>query len=522
MQGRKTFEDERELRFSLSAHVPEHNFYRRLKDRLDLEFLYELTAPYYGRCGQQSIDPVVFFKLCLVAHLENISSDRKLIEHCSLRLDLLYFLDYQLDEPLPWHSTLSRTRQLLPNSLFEEVFTRVLSLCADAGMVAGHTQVIDSALVKANASMGSLELKVPQEQLEARLRQVRVFSSADRPARQDKAPPGQRTVTASREELLEIRARNRKWQAGQDLYPGAHNKGAKYTSNKTHYSPVDPDARIAVKPGKARKLCYLLQLSVDTHRHVITHAQADHADRKDSICLPGIVRHLNKRMHQLGFGCTALLADTGYCSGENYAMLERAGIRAFIPPHGTYVGGPEGFTYHKEDDYWLCPEGKRATFRKEIVNAKRNNVRSRLYLTTRRDCKGCPRKESCLGKQHEKKVSITSFRDEYERAIARVQSRWGRRMKRLRQATVEPVLGTLLDFLAMRRVNTRGLELAHKNMLVAAAAYNLQKLLRYTPKGSQVAVMALPRLEQQLLFLLIFADWQGRLPGKGIGIRSYC
>ncbi|MBX0335059.1 IS1182 family transposase [Pontibacter sp. HSC-14F20] len=521
MQGRKTFEDERELRFSLSAHVPAHNFYRRLKDRLDLSLLYELTAPFYGSCGQHSIDPVVFFKLCLVAHLENIASDRKLIEHCSLRLDLLYFLDYQLDEPLPWHSTVSRTRQLLPTELFEEVFTRVLSLCAEAGMVSGHTQVIDSALIKANASMGSLELKVPQEQLEARLQQARVFSSADRRAHQNRAPLTQRALTASREELLEIRARNRKWQKEQDLYPGAHNKGAKYTSNKTHYSPVDPDARIAVKPGKARKLCYLLQLVVDTSRHVITHVQAEYADRKDSICLPGIVRHLSERLHQLGFGCTALLADTGYCSGENYAMLEREGIWAFIPPHGTYVGGPEGFTYHKEDDYWLCPEGKRATFRKEIVNAKRNNVRSRLYLTTRKDCKGCPRKESCIGGQHEKKVNITSFREEYERAIARVHSRWGRRMKRLRQATVEPVLGTLLDFLGMRKVNTRGLELAHKGMLVAAAAYNLQKLLRFTPKRSQVAVMALPSPEQEVFSGLTLESMERGEIRKRIGSRNY-
>ena len=91
MQGRKIFEDEKELFFSLSAHVPEHNFYRRLKQQLNLDFLYEETEEYYGRCGQQSIDPVVFFKLCLVGYLENITSDRKLIEHCSLRLDLLFF-----------------------------------------------------------------------------------------------------------------------------------------------------------------------------------------------------------------------------------------------------------------------------------------------------------------------------------------------------------------------------------------------------------------------------------------------
>nr|WP_233219215.1 transposase [Adhaeribacter arboris] len=94
MQGKKVFAEEKVLLFSLSAHVPKHNFYRRLKQEVDLDFLYELTQPYFGRCGQQSIDPVVFFKLCLVGYLENIVSDHQLIEHCSLRLDLLYFLNY--------------------------------------------------------------------------------------------------------------------------------------------------------------------------------------------------------------------------------------------------------------------------------------------------------------------------------------------------------------------------------------------------------------------------------------------
>ena len=140
MQGKKIFTDEKVLLFSLSAHVPENNFYRRLKQQLDLNFLYQLTQKYYGRCGQQSIDPVVFVKLCLVGYLENITSDRKLVEHCSMRLDLLYFLGYQIDEPLPWHSTVSRTRQLYPETLFESLFDQVFSLCVEKGMVTGHTR----------------------------------------------------------------------------------------------------------------------------------------------------------------------------------------------------------------------------------------------------------------------------------------------------------------------------------------------------------------------------------------------
>ncbi len=101
MQGRKRFLEKTRLCFKLSQRVPLHNFYRRLKDLLDLNFLYQSTASYYGKCGQKSIDAVIFFKFMLVAHLENIASDRKLPEHCSLRLDILYFLGYDLDEPLP-------------------------------------------------------------------------------------------------------------------------------------------------------------------------------------------------------------------------------------------------------------------------------------------------------------------------------------------------------------------------------------------------------------------------------------
>jgi transposase len=122
MQGHKQYEEKMFTSFQLSAHVPESNFYRVLKSVLDLNYLYGLTSSYYGDSGQKSIDPIVFFKLCLVGYLENIISDRKLIADCSLRLDILFFLGYDLDESLPWHSTLSRTRQLFPESVFEEVY----------------------------------------------------------------------------------------------------------------------------------------------------------------------------------------------------------------------------------------------------------------------------------------------------------------------------------------------------------------------------------------------------------------
>jgi transposase len=131
MQGKKNYQEKMFTSFQLSSRVPEDNVYRRLKDVLDLQWLYKATSKYYGTEGQQSIDPVAFFKLILIGYLENLSSDRRIISTVSMRLDMLYFIGYDIDEDLPWHSTLSRTRQLytlfkyLPKEFFKNIFARL-------------------------------------------------------------------------------------------------------------------------------------------------------------------------------------------------------------------------------------------------------------------------------------------------------------------------------------------------------------------------------------------------------------
>src|SRR5215213_10418866 len=159
MQGKKQFTEKLFTNFQLSERVAPDNFYRSLKELLDLQWLYKATKKYYGSEGQKSIDPVVFLKLMLIGYLENLGSDRRIITTVSMRLDMLYFIGYDIDEELPWHSTLSRTRQLYGESLFKQLFKQVLKQCIEKGMVAGRRQAMDSAPVKANASMDSLQQK---------------------------------------------------------------------------------------------------------------------------------------------------------------------------------------------------------------------------------------------------------------------------------------------------------------------------------------------------------------------------
>ena len=221
---------------------------------------------------------------------------------------------------------------------------------------------------------------------------------------------------------------------------------------------------------------------MDTAHHVITDIKAYHADGKDNQQLPDITKRLQSRLWKSGFVWENCVADTGYSSGENYALLEGMGLKSFIPPHGTYKGGPDGFVYDEEQDHYVFPQGKLIPFTKEFLDY-RTKTKKKEYRARKHVCVDCPIRERCLGKSaQEKRFSVTYYRAEYERNIARVNSPQGRYMKGKRQSTVEPVFGTLTQFMGLRKINTIGIEQANKVMHLSAIAYNLKKYLKFTHK----------------------------------------
>ena len=194
---------------------------------------------------------------------------------------------------------------------------------------------------------------------------------------------------------------------------------------------------------------------------------------------------LKRRLWKQGLVWENCVADTGYSSGENYAFLERQGLKSFIPPHGTFKGGPDGFTYIEDGDYYRCPQGKVIPFTKEFLDS-RTQTRKKEYRARKHVCIDCPIRSSCLGRSaQEKKFSVTYYRAEYQRNIARVNSPQGKYMKGKRQGTVEPVFGTLTQFMGLGKVNTIGLAQANKCMHLSAMAYNLKKYLKFVQKRSK-------------------------------------
>jgi transposase len=212
-----------------------HNFYKRLNETLNLSYLRKMTAMYYGTEGQKSIDTEVFFKLMLTGYIEKINSGGKIIETAQMRPDMLYFLGYDIDGPLPRHSTLSCRHKLFVGSVFPEFFRHMLRLCIEKGMVLGRRQAVDSAFVKANASLSSL---VEREMEEESMMYYKALSG-------DEENIGEESTGEENTHREKVR-RDRPEKTG---------------TNDTCRSTTDPDARISQKRGKVAQLNNLGQIT---------------------------------------------------------------------------------------------------------------------------------------------------------------------------------------------------------------------------------------------------------------------
>jgi hypothetical protein len=310
-------------------------------------------------------------------------------------------------------------------------------------MVSGRRQAIDSVLIKANASMESLLEKEILEDAE-------VFSQE---------------LKNNEEGSPSIKL--------EPVKEGTKNKKGK--NNKTHYSPSDPDAKISTKPGKPYQLNYLGQVSVDTEGHVITHVEAFTADKRDSQCLQEVVEQTKENLKEGGLELEEVLADANYSSTESLEALEELKVRGYIPNFGGYKSTREGFTYDKENDRYICSQGKSLNYK----GLKNNHSLSKQYLSSPKDCKDCPLKTGCIGKSNQKMITETLSRPLFQQMEKRIKTPMGRKMKRLRHSTVEPVIGSLVNYFGVKKLNTKGKSNATKCMTMAAMAYNIKKLLKF-------------------------------------------
>ena len=460
MMGTKTVEPKLYLNFSLDAAVPRNHIVRRLASAVDFRFVYGLVKKYYSNTGQPSVDPVVIFKLSLLGYLFNISSERRICEEAGLNLAWRWFLGYELDEPIPDHSVLSKARKRYGVAVYERFFQQVVQMCEARGLVQGDVLFLDATMTKANASTQSMRSRKLLEQVLPTPKQF----VAD--------------LWLVNEPGVEPAPRLKKPRSGRPVNPDAKYLQSRSVTNDLRVSSTDPDAQLFRKLGETPILAHKTQMVVDGGAAaIITAVDVRPACEADS---HAVGRMLDKHRAAVGRPARELVGDTGY--GREVAFKECL-VRGVQPTlrvrnlgnvHGGFTR--DHFTYVPERDVFICPEGKE-------MRHFTDNFRQRqaIYKPRRGTCKGCPLKAQCAPGQGDRAVIRRWDVDIWEQVEERLASRPGRALLRRRQIVSERIFADAKVKHGLDKAQFRGRAKMQIQALLTAATMNLKRLLRQRP-----------------------------------------
>ena len=456
MQGRKDNESKLFYTVTLSRLVPVDHPVRRISEVLDLGFLYRETREYYSHEGKPSIDPVVLFKLYLIGYFFGIPSERRLFREAQVNLAYRWYLGYDLDEEIPDHSVMTKSRYRFPVEVFERLFKRIIQLCKDKGLISGDYHFVDSSIVQADASRESFraKLKVEQEYLDelSHLEDPKPFQGHIFDGNLDPEQMGKR------------RRRDKK--------------------NDRFESSTDPEAELITRPGKGSSIpSYKAHFCVDRKRRVILAVDGSKATDDDM-----------SKVHSL-FTCSLfaagkkpkmIVADSHYGGIEALKYYQDQNVQTCIRPRisdnldGRFRN--TDFTVIQDGEQLECPAGHR-------VKKQTDNLYRIQFQWPKGLCNACQLKARCTQSSHGRIVSF--YKGPYfDRARALVTSEKGKKLLRARQIIVEGVIGEAKNLHLLKRCRYRSLDRFRVQLFLTASAVNLKRLLKVSAKTIGTAANA--------------------------------
>ena len=282
-----------------------HPFYARVNEvleecRFDRK-VEQLCQRFYRPVkGRPSIAPGVYFRALLIGYCEGIASERGIAWRVSDSLSLREFLGFQLGDQTPDHSTLSRTRRLLPVETHRAVFRWLVWALGAKGLLTGETVGIDATTLEANAAMRSIVRRDTGAKYVEYLKGVAAAEGPENPT------PAQ----------LARLDRKRK----------------KRTSNKDWRSPADPDSRVAKMKDGRTHLAHKAEHAVDLNSGALVAVTLQAADQGDTTTVHATLEEAQANVEMLSeTGLRDVVADKGYHSGAVLAAMRGAEVQTYIP-----------------------------------------------------------------------------------------------------------------------------------------------------------------------------------------------
>lgn len=409
---------------SLERRIPSGHPLRRIQQVVDFTFIRSQVADLYGSCGHTSVDPAVLLKLMFLLFYENVKSERRLMAQLPMRLDWLWFCGYDIDDPTPDHSVLSKARRRWGTEVFSTFFENILTQCVQAGLVDGDIIHVDSSMIDANASKDSLKCQV-------RLVSEQLYDQLEKTSRPDKT--------------LEKRV-----------------------------STTDPDARLGKKYGQTT-LGFKDHRGVDDKKGIVTATVTTAANVTDEKVLTEVIK---RHQHATGKEVDTVVADMAYGTGENYKMLHEQGITPCISHqqrssrcHPDF--NHDKFTYDAKQDCYLCPAGQRVPRHQE--KPRENSI---IYRAKRQTCQSCRHLKQCVSSQQFGRQIRRNINTKYiEWADQCLPSHERKRLMARRKYKAEGSFADAANNHGFKRCRLRGIEKATIQNQMVAAIQNLRKLL---------------------------------------------
>src|SRR6266581_7790876 len=282
-----------------------HPFYRKVNEvleqrKLDQRLEHLCRRFYKPVFGRPSMAPGVYFRLLLIGFFEGIDSERGIAWRVADSLSLREFLGCSVTEQTPDHSTISRTRRLLPVETHKAVFRWFVRVLGEEGLLEGQTIAIDGTTLEANAAMRSIRRRDDGRRYEEYLKELAKAEGLENP---------------TREQLARLDRKRKK-------------KG----SNQEWMSPADRDARITKMKDGRTHLAHKAEHAVDLSSGALLAVTLQPANAGDTRTIQQTLQEAQAAARQSNErGVEEVVADKGYHSGAVLKELHGEAIRSYIP-----------------------------------------------------------------------------------------------------------------------------------------------------------------------------------------------
>jgi transposase len=428
--------------------------------------------------GRPPYDPGDLLRLYLYGYLNRVRSSRGLEREAGRNLELIWLLR----KLRPDFKTIADFRRENASGI-KEIGREFTLVCRKLELFGGELVAIDSTKIKGQNAKGRnySAAKVQALMAEIEKKVSAYLAELDEGDAQDETGRGDSGATPrlSAGELKEKIARLK--ERKEDLERVAQDLGQ---SGQSQVSLTDPDAR-AMSMGRGSTIGYNVQAAVDAKHSLIVATEVTNTTSD----LGALGTMALKAQEALGAEKLEVVADKGYYNGKEVLLCDTIGVTAYVAKPLTSANtaqglyGKESFKYDAHHNCYLCPAGKKLTYRFST-----NELGRAISYYQASECKSCPLKAKCTRNKGNRRITRAAFEEVQEKMAERVAANPG--LMRRRKAIIEHCFGTIKRSFGYDYFLCRGKRAVATEVNLTVLAYNLKRVCNLVGVQNLIAAVS--------------------------------